>query len=160
VTYTVRYFYRALVICGALFLAACGEVVHQEYYPSRTELVQLKSDMSCENPVVLTIGCDKYRLANLTANLHGVEMALASTADGTSILVWSSKKNDYSSMTANLAFDAVRTELEKNKVRIISITAVTGSHFAGREIAMGYLLALDQDGFRYLSPYAIGKKEQ
>lgn len=148
------------VACGAISLTGCGEMIHQEYYPSRTTVVQVKSDMSCEIPVELTIGCSKGQLANLTVNLHGVEMSLASSADGANVLVWSSKNNNHSSMTANLAFDAARTELEKNGVKLVSVTAVTGSHFndIDIDIVMGYLIALDQNGFRFLSPYATDKK--
>ena len=149
----------ALVVCGAAMLAACGEVIHREYYVPRTSVVVLKSDLSCDNPVVLAIGCGKYKLANLAVSLHGIEMSLASTEDGTGLLLWSPGNNNYSSMTANLAFDAVRTELGRNGVHVLSTTAVIGAHFAGADIVMGYLLELDQDGYRYLSPFVVAKAD-
>jgi hypothetical protein len=153
----VRLVVVALVSFCSTLLAACGAMVHQEYYSSRTNLVQNRSDMTCASPVELTIGCNTKRLANLSASVHGVEMSLASSADGTNVLVWSSRSNKYSSMTANLAYDAARTELERNGVKLLSVTAIKGNHFGDIELVMGYLLALDEDGFRFLSPYVTDK---
>ena len=155
----VRFVLPTVMCFCAMLLAGCGSMVHREYFPSRTTLVQLKSDMTCDSPVELDIGCSSRRLANLMASLHGVEMSLASSADGKNVLVWSSKNNKYSSMTANIAYEAARTELEGNGVKLVSVTAVRGRHLGDIELVMGYLLELDQDGFRFLSPFVTDKKQ-
>ena len=146
----------APLLVTVCFLSGCSSALYKQHWPERGPVVK-RHEINCDRPFDLSVGCNKRHLATIGANLHGLEFDVASSSEGSIVLIQAKMVSGGTSVITNMIHEAVRTEMERNGIGIKSIIAIEDHYLEGADIIVGYLLTLDGQGFNILTPYESGR---
>ena len=119
------------------------------------------STMSCSEPYAFTQDCDKWSGGARILTIEGVDVAVAATQDGATIVIFDAHpaknillnnplilNSPRHSKVANAAYEVVRDALDKSGFKIVR--AIPVKTFADTS---GYILHLDGNGYESLKAY-------
>jgi hypothetical protein len=118
------------------------------------ERVGLKS-ISCSSPYILSNGCEPRDAAGQTVNLDGLEFDISSTSGGSTILVMVEKTGGGTTVIANLVYEAVRTTLERDGLKIREALAIQDRYWEGADVIVGYFITANGNAYSSLMKVAV-----
>lgn len=142
---------------ASMSLSACS-TLYRYNVPARGTTIS-ESVVTCTSPYSLAVGCSTEELAGIDMLMHGLEFKLASSTDGSTILVMPKKVRGGTSVFANLVFDSVVSQLSERSLMLQKAVAIQEDYWEGPVIILGYFIVVDGNAHDALSNYSLDQEK-